>query len=275
MDDAQFDSLWFAIVDRARQLREAGQRHGLQGNWDDGNYRDPVIEIVPPASEAQLRAVEKAIGEPLPQSLRQLFSRGSSAVRIAWDWPHKQVRMRGGWGETKLLNPPTISPSVTGGHVEFSLDQIASQHADQQACAAEFRARAEDDPDEAEYYNDYAAFWQRGFAFLSATNGDLVAVDRESPTGALLLLNHEGDSPPGWYLAHGPVQFLDHLSRLGFPHINSLTIADFNNPTLEMCFPLPPPKPGADPSDLPDALILDALQPSGLAWARFFYGQDS
>jgi cell wall assembly regulator SMI1 len=271
MTDNEFDLVWQGIVARTEQLAAAAKRWGLIGNWGDQN--DIVILVDPPATLAEVEAAEKAIGEPLPQPLRQLFMRGSKAMEIMWSWPGALVEQPGGWAEVELHNPPQVDPAFEGGFMAWSLANVVALHADWTEACDDLTKRIAAEPDEAEFHRFFSDFWVRGFPFMTATNGDVITLDRTRRDGALLLHNHECADPVGWFLGHGPASFIEQFAAVGFLSIDYDTISTLRYQAgCDADWFAPGEFAAVDSDWLPTSHIIDARSEAAMRWSRFFFG---
>jgi cell wall assembly regulator SMI1 len=276
MLDFEFSDRWKQILQRASALRDVAARRGFSGNWED--YPDVIIRIGPPASESDIRDVEAEIGEPLPASLRQLFLRGARAFEIMWCWPGKMKITPGGWGEIELTDKPDIEPFFAGGYLQWSLDDIAELHAGWRETVETYEADAsaaaqDQDSEAAAHYALHGYFWKRGFPFASASNGDCLAIDRSSSRDEMILLNHEGDSEPGWFLGKDVLGWLEQLSLLGFVGADFVTFTTFGSDQASSAYMPEVAVPRFHDSDVtPTAVIMDAGLEAGRRWQAFFWG---
>jgi cell wall assembly regulator SMI1 len=271
MSGTDFSTYWQAILAHIERLDRCAQRHCLIGNWGDQN--DIVISVESPATDKELAAVEARIGEAIPDQLRQLFSQGSRAMTLMWSWPGVLVEQPGGWMEVELESPPDFSPAPSGGYMSWSLDALVELHADWKQACHDLGVRIKTEPEDADWHAYYQQFWQRGFPFMYSGNGDVIAVDRNSEHGELILLNHDGDAPPGWHLGLGPLAFLDQLGRLGFPDVDLSTISDFVSDPLQIrTTPDEATAVGIDANWLPPLHRIDASCAAGKRWSDFFLG---
>ncbi len=71
--------LWQALL-------AACQRHGAIGRWSDGA---PIFFIAPPATEAEVKEVERIIHCAIPDSFRRVLLTFSSRVEISWQLKDK------------------------------------------------------------------------------------------------------------------------------------------------------------------------------------------
>ncbi|MEQ1653754.1 MAG: hypothetical protein ABL897_14810, partial [Hyphomicrobium sp.] len=74
------------------------------------------------------------------------------------------------------------------------------------------------------HYQRYADFWRRGIPLTTGGGGDVIAADRDSEDGSILMLFHEGADEPGWFLERSLIDLMLDVSRLGFvgPDISEL-----------------------------------------------------
>jgi cell wall assembly regulator SMI1 len=266
-----FLTYWQAILSHIERLERCAPRHRLIGNWGDQN--DIVVSVESPASETELVAAEVQMAEAIPAPLRQLFAEGTRAMTVMWSWPGALVEQPGGWMEVELDNRPAFAPAPSGGYLSWSLDGLVALHAEWKQACQDLGVRIKTDPEEADWHAYHQRFWQRAFPFMYSSNGDVIAVDRASSDGELLLLNHEGDAPPGWFLGLGPLAFLDQFGRLGFPDVDLGTFTDFASETPHVSTSTVENfNDGIDPDWLPTLHRIDASCAAGKRWSEFFFG---
>ncbi len=227
-----FDRRWQAIRQRADAFAVCAPRLGLKTSWGAGN---PFDEAEPPASEAGVRAVERAIGFELPLSLRQFFLRASAGIEFSWSLPYHEVMTRHGVPDIvyDLIPPPpfqvkrdegtvkpaqAIGPRIAGGALSIVLSHVEPlcRQAAGWADRFETQARAARDETARIRYRNFAQAWRCGVPFAGVGNGDLIAVDADHPAEHLVCLDHEGVDVPAYSLGRPLLDHLEQVSRLGF-----------------------------------------------------------
>lgn len=224
-------------------FRLAAIRRKLTGSWDDPQPIRLVVQ--PPASEAEILAVESRIGEALPKALRHFYATFSAGVDIRWFMPgrfkttpdHLTILE---FDSAALPPPPlqkvekvwdgrglAIEPTIRAGHMSFSLAETAIQLADCRTSAASFRKAAADDPEATLHYTRYAEWWERGFPLGLDGGGNVIAIDRQDDAGRMMWLAHDGADEPGFFIEHDLPGFMLVQSRLGFPGFGAFDYRTF------------------------------------------------
>src|SRR5688572_17160633 len=72
---AQWDAVRAAILARA-----AAERLPMAEVF-------PTFEIAPPATEDEVHAVERELGQPIPSSFRRVLRKFAARVDLEWEWP--------------------------------------------------------------------------------------------------------------------------------------------------------------------------------------------
>ncbi|CAN0509108.1 unnamed protein product, partial [Discosporangium mesarthrocarpum] len=136
-----------------------------------------------------LQAVEKAIGQRLPEDMRNFLL--ETAGKIIFDW---------GFNE----EVPAESP-VEWGSIYFDLSQIPEWEDGRQSWASNVFPDIND---------EYDAVWHDKIAFQHVVNGDLIALDSQ---GQVVYLSHEDGDGHGVVLASTFTKFMTEWLRLGCP----------------------------------------------------------
>ena len=226
-----FPQRWRRIRRRAAAFAACAARLGLELSWGEGN---PFDMAAPPADEADVRAVERAVGFELPLSLRQFFLEGSAALEFAWSLPRREAVRRGVPDIVfDVLPPPpfrveregraagtaqAIVPRIAGGCVSIALDHVEPLCRQARERADRFAAQARAATDEATRLHGrcFAEAWRRAVPFAGVGNGDLIAVDAGDPAEAIVCVNHDGIDCPVYALGRPLLDHLEVASRLGF-----------------------------------------------------------
>jgi hypothetical protein len=144
-----------------------------------------------PLAEAEMKAIERALGGTVPTSLRALFTRGASAVDCPYvlkpeGEPLERLRAILP-DETRIFGGARISP--------------ASELPENCSAVREWARETwiADDP-------DARGFWESGLPFLRLDNGDYLALDQRTA---------ESD-PPVVYLSHDDESFLLAATLVAF-----------------------------------------------------------
>jgi ankyrin repeat protein len=151
--------LWAAWLGELRTM----QRHVLRREWEL-----VLLEIDPPATEAELRRIEIRHGLTIPAQLRELLLLHSAHVHFGWSIPILLQPLEG-------LNLPT------SGGLHDSLWSLG--HIDQQAIPAFKRLRDHlanlgdgEEPNSPE-------MWDNQFPFATVGEGDALTIDMSQPNG--------------------------------------------------------------------------------------------
>jgi len=152
--------------------------------------------VAPPATGADLAAVEKALG-PLPGSVRELFTLGAESLdcRYAFEaegaalddiLPHEK-RIFGGVRFGPLGELPDFSRAAAEWAAETWVAEAPDQH----------------------------AIWTAALPFAPMVNGDYLALDRRNgePDPPVVYLNHDDEST---VIAANLVAFLNAWERLAY-----------------------------------------------------------
>jgi hypothetical protein len=154
--------------------------------------------VSPPLAEADLRAVERALGPTLPSSLRAFFTRGAASLdcRYAFEpdgpaldhlrelLPH-EIRIYGG----ARLGPAAELPDFARYVGEWAADTWVAESPDQKA------------------------IWKAALPFAALDNGDYLALDlrNDEADPPVVYLNHDEESS---VIAPNFVAFLGAWERL-------------------------------------------------------------
>lgn len=241
--------MWDRLTENAADFRKAATRRGFVSRWDDP--RPILVSIRPPAIEAEIVAVERQIGEPLPKVLRHFYANFSSGIHISWLMPGRSKKTEEGVGYAEFdedtLSPPpfrrtckswvtnaeTLEPTIFGGDLRFSLADVPREVANTRASAASFREAAADDKDYELHYTRYAEWWERGFPLGNNGGGDMIAIDKQDEAGRMMFLSHEGADEPGWFIDHDLLGYLLAQSRIGFTGFHGIAFGNFSSRGIE------------------------------------------
>lgn len=197
------------------------------------------FDIAPPATEAELSAVERQLGKRLPDSLRQFFGEVSSGMDISWE-PHTRI-VRHGDQDIDVIHPPLPesllqwaytpgydgsiqdfnyrSPKISGGLLRFGPSEVISAHQGRDSWLAIYDPKDATDPETREQLEGLHAFFLAGFPFATTQNGDWLAVDMSTTGERLQHVSHEGEEA-GIQLDQQLSDFMVEQTMLGFPGID-------------------------------------------------------
>jgi hypothetical protein len=257
MTSAEFQARWAKIMARVEALPLAARQHGLVANWED--IPEILIRIGQPASAAEILAVETTLPSPIPQSLKQVFLLGCRSFHIMWSWPGSFIVTPGGWGEVQLRDFPP-EPNLSSGYISWGQDEIVSSRDEWIAWIGALQEEPADGVNtlhaRTHKEHQHAQLWQRSFPVANVSIGDVFAIDLQSSREEMILLHHERDDRAGWRIGRTFLEWMGHESRLGFMSIE-LRIFVTSGATSD--------------SATPNAVVLDADRPAGVAWRNVFW----
>ncbi len=265
----------------AAALRSPAMRDRVQGNWDDPDSL-PRVRLAPPASEAELRAFEARLGAELPPDLREVLGEVSADIeivrvlrghRVPADWGGTRVEITVDqpdefryWSHGLLPDgtpPPqaTRRASYISGGFRLSLAGIERAYRARPGWAEIYDPKNESDPDTAEHLQLLHDFMWSGFPFMTAPNGDWLAIDLRDGTGCVQHVSHEGEEA-GIEIDLGVIGFLTHLAWLGPVWPDFGEVFAFSDPVAEV-------RPG---DYRIRAARFDAQSDYGTDWRRWYWG---
>lgn len=203
----------------------------------------PPPVAAPPASEAQVSAVEAALGFGIPASLRAVLL--ARAARFAFRFSLRRVPPKGWKGlfrKKKNLSPwvelPPELEGIFSGACCWDLDALPALESTRQVWAERVFTHPE---------RPAHRLWRGKLAFQEAPTGDLLALDLEAPGSPVVYLSQEGGALHGAVLGASFTDFIDRWSQVGFAGPEDFQIERFYTPGA-----------GIDPRG-----------PSALAWRAF------
>jgi SMI1 / KNR4 family (SUKH-1) len=146
------------------------------------------LRIERPASEAEVCAVEKALGITLPASFRRALLRFSRALEINWFLPDNMK--------------PALPLQIFCGMLSWDLHKLVELNRELQSWVDNVF------PDPG---NKYDRVWHDKLAFHNVGNGDYLAFERGAPDSPVVYLSHDDGQGHGYLL--GPT-FFDAIDRL-------------------------------------------------------------
>lgn len=175
-------------------LRRALQGHSavIAGLGDDVDIGDVVIG--PPATAAEVTAVERELGLELPESFRSTLM--TVARSIEWRW----------WTSGGFDAP---FDEIFSGELSWSLDRLVEERKDWQG----WIDGCFPDPDD-----PYDAVWHDKLVFHSVANGDRLAVDLDPRrSGEVVYLSHDDGEGHGVTMASSLGDLVDRWVPLACP----------------------------------------------------------
>lgn len=150
------------------------------------------LHIERPATEEEVKEVERQLRQKLPLSLRRTFLEFSSGFYFGWSL----------W--SKVSAPFGV---YSGGFEGIKLSWLVDLEEDRQGWIRHVFS----DPD-----NPYDSVWYDKLAIISVYNGDMIAIDQKDADGCVIYLSHDGDEAShGLLLGKNFYEFMEHWSSLG------------------------------------------------------------
>jgi cell wall assembly regulator SMI1 len=173
-----------------------------------------VLEVGPPATEAQVQDVERDVGRRLPMELRGVFTEQSSRLRMHW------IMKAGG-------RLPDVLGNGLSGYVDLSLEELPEALLNWSGWRSTFETPAAYD-----WPADLTVeLYERLFPLMAATNGDqIVIAEPDDPANEVVYLDHEGGDFNLVVLADTLEDFLNTWFSLGCPGPEWWGLAPFLDP---------------------------------------------
>ncbi|QDC08533.1 hypothetical protein FHY55_04435 [Oceanicola sp. D3] len=270
------------LLELGARLRSDEMARRVQGSWDNAATR-PRVTIDPPATAAQLAALEAELGEPLPPGLREVLGEVSAGIEMIWVLRGHHVPTSYGQRVETTVTPPDrfmswshtpnadgtypegarYRPDIISGGFRFSLDGVRQAH---QGRAGWLEAYADDPTMDAETRSHYAVIrgvMAAGFPVMTAPNGDWLAIDQRTDDGAMLHVNHEGEEA-GIEIDLDFPRYLAHLAWLGpvWPDFSEMFTFSARNEEVV-------------PGDYRvQSAEFGGASEAGAAWRAWFWGED-
>lgn len=177
-----------------RDLKTMLQQH--VSHLRQQQYQVDELTFAPPASEAELLALEAELGLALPASLRKVLGTLSSHVAFHWSAP-----------------PDTTYPapfqSSFSGKLHWSLAALRLCEQEKKGWIANCFPDRDDACD---------AVWHDKLAFMAVDNGDYLAIDLAPDShGTIVYLSHDDGEGHGRALAENMESLLDRWAPLACP----------------------------------------------------------
>jgi hypothetical protein len=164
------------------------------GSAAKANSSAPTVD--PPASEAEIAAVERRLGVGLPTGFRNTLRDFSRRVSFSWYCdPY----------DCKIAAPPEPVLSVVAGTCHWDLGRLEELDAVRQRWAQEFN-----DPRQ-----PFDQVWQRKVVAIQQDGyGNFLVLDL-SADDAVMYLSHDDEDAHGYRLGRDFVDFMDRWSQVG------------------------------------------------------------
>ena len=154
------------------------------------------VEIQPPATEAEVMEVERALERRLPAAFRTVLTTFSKKVSFCWYLPDD-------------TRPPEPLNGIFSGGCEWDLARLALYEKRRQSWASSCCPNPDDAHDRV---------WYDKLPFLPVPNGDFLAVDLATgDRSPVVYLSHEDGEGHGFELGADFVDFVNKWSRIGCP----------------------------------------------------------
>lgn len=161
------------------------------GDRFSGGRGSAIFDIAPPATLADIDAVESELGAKIPISFRKVLLAFSARIRVSWQLP-------------EFCQPPHPF-EIFSGECSWDLSNLPELHKQYQEQLGMM--------DEGE--DEEASRWREMFPFLRVGNGDYIVIDVASPDGdAVVYSDHEGDEAHGYKLGETFADYVDRLTQL-------------------------------------------------------------
>ncbi len=161
-----------------------------------GGEASPLV-VDPPASIFEVEAAERALGGPLPASLRDFLLTCSGRIDFTWTLPEE------------FPLPDGFSPAAFGS-AQLSLGDLAE--------AEERRREVVDYLETIDADDGIKQAFAGKLAVCLMANGDYLAIDIAQPGDEpVVYIEHENDAMQGYRLASDFQDFLGRWSALGCP----------------------------------------------------------
>lgn len=163
-----------------------------------GGYVD-AIHIKNPATENEVKTLEKELGYTLPSELREVFLTFTCGIDFFWDIYEKSR-------EDRDFLPDEFKYSICG-QLRFGLDLILEYEADRKGWIENVY------PD---YEDEYDRVYHNKLAFQRVRNSDLITIELEPENyGKVVYISHDGSENHGRYMADNFKEFLLNYTAIG------------------------------------------------------------
>ena len=161
-----------------------------------------AFEQLPPATEAQVEAIEQKIGRKIPQSMREVITEFSAAVAFEWN-----IYEEG--------DEPSFDPQFV-----FCLWNLYRLPGCEEGRLIGLESMEGLEFEPGELYYDTA------FSFIDIPNGDQIAIDTAQEGEPVIYLSHELGSGHGGRLGANFADFMDRWSKMACMPIDGFLVDD-------------------------------------------------
>jgi hypothetical protein len=169
------------------------------------------LRVDPPALESEVVAVEKELGQPIPEGMRSVLLGFSRHVEVRWFLPED-------------LDPPKPFNQIFGGECYWDLNELVSREENRLSWVKECFPNPAD---------SYDAVWHEKLGFASVGNGDVIAFDLRAEGQPVVYLSHDDGEGHGQVMGGDFVSFIDQHSRVGCPGLEDWQWLPFCDSTFK------------------------------------------
>lgn len=186
----------------------------VMGDWDLRGVR-PVTRLAPPATGAEIAALERAVGQRLPESLRVVLAEVSREIDMSWFLRARYAPNAQGFRDLvpEVAVPDALRewdrglhadgtpppgaqrvPRFMSGGIRFSLEGVLRAARGVGGWRDVYADDPSMDEDTRAHYALIRDFMGAGLPVMTAPNGDWLAIDMRDGEECLLHVSHEGES---------------------------------------------------------------------------------
>ncbi|MGD8454958.1 MAG: SMI1/KNR4 family protein [Anaerolineales bacterium] len=173
-------------------LLDACQKHNAIGRWKDGT---PKFIIERPATEAEIKEIERVLQCSLPESFRRVLLTYSTRVEITWRLQDED-------------KPPELFRNIFSGECRWNLQDLPSLQKIYQGWIDNCFPNPDD---------TYDVVWHNKFPIVDVGNGDYIGIDLGSKKGSVIYLSHDDGRGHGYQLGRNFEDFIDRIAQIGCP----------------------------------------------------------
>ena len=233
------------LLEIDERLRSKAMAARVQGEWNRPQSR-PTVRIEPPASLAEISALEDRTGQALPEEVREVLGEVSREIHIEWSLRSRipfglrrrkpvlavnlpDAFMRQCVGEAPDGTPCTPSrmvPHFIDGNMRFSIGDLENAFTAHAVILEDHTPKPFMCGSDARYFSSVHAFLSRGFPISVTPWQDWLAMDRRAGTGTMLQFSSDVFDTAASEIKLGLVQFLAAQAALGpiSPDLRSIRV---------------------------------------------------